>query len=245
MPVDDPGKTGQRDVVVVVPTYCEAQNIVALVRDVLERVGCRILVVDDDSPDGTAGAVSGNFSQDDRVRLLNRKGRPRGLGRAYADGFVMALEWGARAIVQMDADFSHPPRSIPKLLAALEHADLAIGSRYVGGGRAPGLGPFRAALSRLGGLWASTALGLGIRDPTSGFKAWSADALRKIDPASLTSTGFVFQIETNWLAVREGMRVVEVPIVFEPRRGGESKMSADIVLEAIRTVRRLRRKGSK
>lgn len=220
---------------VVVPTRNEAASIRALVAQVRAAVpGARILVVDDRSPDGTAA-----LAREAGAEVLERDG-PRGLGRAYRDGFAHALAAGWDPIVQMDADLSHDPADVPRLVAALERADLVLGSRWTAGGGTVDWSLGRRVLSRFGSLYARAWLGLGVRDATGGFKAWRAATLAGIDPATLRAEGYAFQVEATWRAVQRGARVVEVPIVFTERRAGASKMSARIALEAAWRVPGLR-----
>ncbi len=217
-------------VTVVIPTYNEAENLRPLAEALwgLGIAGLDILVVDDDSPDGTELAQS----HPDRFRVLHRSG-PRGLGRAYLDGFRLALQHGADTIVQMDCDFSHAPADVPRLLAHIPEYDLVIGSRYVEGGQADehwGLG--RVLLSWWANLYARTILGSSVRDITAGFKAWRREALLGIDLNSIFSQGYIFQVEMVYVAQRLGYRILEVPIYFQDRRIGRSKMTMPVKIEA-------------
>ena len=219
---------------VVTPTYQEAATVASLVRALRER-GAGVLVVDDDSPDGTA-----RLAEEAGATVILRRGR-RGFASAYVEGLSAALAAGADPVVQMDADLSHDPADLPRLVAALEAgADLALGSRYVPGGGTRNWGLHRRALSRFGSIYASRWLGLPIRDLTGGFKAWRADLLRKIELESLYGEGYVFQVECTARAAQLGARIVEVPIVFTERAGGTSKMSSRVALEAGWLVPRLR-----
>ncbi|MGH3073899.1 MAG: polyprenol monophosphomannose synthase [Gaiellales bacterium] len=225
---------------VVVPTYDEAENLEAIVAAILHELpGASVLVVDDGSPDGTGDLAAALGARDPRVRLLRRT-RKAGLGRAYLAGFAVALEGGAERIVQMDADWSHDPGHLPTLLAALEQADLVIGSRYTPGGAVRDWGRMRRFVSRGGSLFARIVLGLGPRDLTGGFKAWRATTLRALPLDHVHAGGYVFQIEMTYLADRFGARIVEVPIVFRDRRVGHSKMSRRIIVEALLLVVALR-----
>jgi dolichol-phosphate mannosyltransferase len=218
---------------VVVPTYNESENIVDLLDQVLRAAPVvDVLVVDDNSPDHTGDLVTAHPGFGDRVHLLTRPGKS-GLGAAYRAGFGWALEHDYDAVVQMDADFSHPPSRLPALIGALDGHDLAIGSRYVPGGGIENWALSRRIISRVGNLYVATVLGLPVRDATAGFKAWRSTALAKIGAASSQSNGYCFQIENTWQASREGLSVVEVPITFIDRTRGQSKMSSAIVLEAI------------
>lgn len=227
----------------MLPTYNEIENLPAIAPAILEQLPeATLLVVDDASPDGTGALADDLAAADPRVRVLHRPGK-QGLGKAYVDGFRAALTGGAGKVVQMDADWSHDPARLPALLGALEAspgADLVIGSRYVRGGGVRNWGLLRRLISRGGSIFARTVLGLSPNDLTGGFKAWRGEWLAALPWDRLHSGGYVFQIETTFLASRRGARVVEVPIVFEDRRLGASKMSRRIILEAFVVVLRLR-----
>jgi dolichol-phosphate mannosyltransferase len=229
----------------VLPTYNEADNIERLVGDVLERLPerRRVLIVDDNSPDGTGDIADRLASERDDVSVLHREHK-EGLGPAYIAGFRKALDGGAELVLTMDADFSHDPAHIPDLLGAARGADLVIGSRYVPGGDITEWGPIRRFISRGGSAYARAALGLGVRDLTGGFKVIRRAVLQAIDIDTISSLGYAFQVETTYRAIKAGFRVVEVPIVFTDRRVGTSKMSKAIVAEAIWRVpmMRVRRK---
>jgi dolichol-phosphate mannosyltransferase len=232
---------------VVLPTYDEADNVervVEAVRKVLRRwapAGFRILVVDDASPDGTGEIADGLASRHPgEVEVLHRAGKD-GLGPAYVAGFTHALEHGARYVLEMDADLSHDPADIPRLLVrARAGADVVLGSRYVRGGGTRDWGLGRRVVSRAGGWYARAVLGVRPHDLTGGFKCFRASALRAIDPATLRAHGYAFQIEATYRAVQLGLQVVEVPIVFRDRRAGASKMTAAIAREAAWQVLALR-----
>src|SRR5262245_32264819 len=210
---------------VVLPTYNEADNLPSIAGAILERLPeATLLVVDDASPDGTGRLADEMAASNPRVRVRHRAGK-QGLGRAYIDGFGVALEGGAGRVVQMDADWSHNPEYLPALVGALDNADLVIGSRYAWGGEVRDWGFARRLISRGGSIFARTVLRLSPHDLTGGFKAWRRETLEKIDWNRVHSGGYVFQIETTYLASRGGARVVEVPIVFTDRRDGVSKMS--------------------
>jgi dolichol-phosphate mannosyltransferase len=223
-------------VLVVVPTYQEVENIEEMLRRVREAVPLAdVLVVDDGSPDGTADIAAKVGEALGRVEVLRRDAKG-GLGPAYRAGFGRGLAEGYDVLVQMDADLSHDPAAIPSLLAALESADLAVGSRYVAGGSIPHWPAHRRALSRYGNRYATAVLGLGIRDATSGFRAYKAETLRIIDVENSTATGYGFQVELAYRAARRGCKLVEVPIVFVDRVRGLSKMSSRIIAEAMWSV---------
>lgn len=231
-------------VLVVVPTYDERECLEPLLAELFRSVPrAHVLVVDDASPDGTGALAEALAARDARIRVLHRPGK-LGLGTAYVEGFGHALASGYDVVVEMDADLSHDPRHLPDLLAALEEgADVAVGSRGIPGGGVVGWGLGRHLLSKGGSLYARSILGVPIRDLTTGYKAYRASALRAIDPATLRSNGYAFQIETTYRALERGLTVKEVPIVFVDRRAGRSKMSRAIFLEAIGAVWRLRRRG--
>jgi dolichol-phosphate mannosyltransferase len=231
---------------VVMPTYNEADNVVGITAAILEHLpGSTVLVVDDSSPDGTGQLADELAAANASVRVHHRA-RKLGLGRAYIDGFGVALQGGARQVVQMDADWSHDPAYLPLLVAALRPADgapgsdLVIGSRYVPGGGVRDWGIFRRFVSRGGSVFARVVLGLTPHDLTGGFKAWRREALQVLPWERVHSGGYVFQIETTYLATRAGASVSEVPIVFSDRRVGVSKMSRRIIAEALLVVLRLR-----
>jgi dolichol-phosphate mannosyltransferase len=231
---------------VVLPTYNEAENLAPIAAAILECLpGAVLLVVDDNSPDGTGAIADALAARDPRVCVRHRPGK-QGLGRAYIDGFHVALERGAQRIVQMDADGSHDPALLPVILEPLGSAgtdgvaDLVIGSRYVSGGGVRDWGVFRRLVSRGGSLFARIVLRLPAHDLTGGFKAWRRETLAGIPWRGLHSGGYVFQIETTYLANRLGARIAEVPIVFTDRQVGVSKMSRRIIGEALLVVLTLR-----
>ncbi|MXG91508.1 glycosyltransferase [Nocardioides flavescens] len=225
---------------VIVPTYQEAGGVVRVLDAVLAAAPeVDVLVVDDASPDGTGDLVAAHPAYGDRVRLLRRPGRS-GLGSAYRDGFAWALARSYEAVVEMDADLSHPPDELPRLVAALADADLVIGSRYVPGGRTEGWPWRRAVLSRLGNAYVRGVLGLDVHDATGGYRAFRATTLRAIRVLSAESDGYAFQVETTWRADRHDLRIVEVPITFTDRTVGRSKMTAGIAAEALVRVARWR-----
>jgi dolichol-phosphate mannosyltransferase len=225
----------------IVPTYNEAENIEPFVDAVLEKLpaASRVLIVDDGSPDGTGEIADGLAARRDQVEVLHRT-RKEGLGPAYIAGFREALAGGAELIVEMDADFSHEPAYLPRLLEAAERADVVIGSRYVEGGGVGDWGAVRRAISRGGSAYARLVLGVRVNDLTAGFKCFRREVLEAIDLDAVQSRGYAFQVELTYRAIRHGFRVVEVPIVFRDRRVGSSKMSGPIIAEAIWRVPLLR-----
>ncbi|HEX9374600.1 MAG TPA: polyprenol monophosphomannose synthase [Roseiflexaceae bacterium] len=233
-------QVGVADCTVVVPTYNERENIGALIPRVLDLPRFRVLVVDDNSPDGTAGVVADLARAEPRVGLLSRPGK-QGLGTAYIAGFRRALAEGAQFIFEMDADFSHDPGYLPELLAAAEtRYDLALGSRYVRGGGTVHWGALRQMISRGGNIYARVILGLPVMDATGGYRGYRRRVLETVDLDRIRSNGYSFQIEMVYRTLRAGFQIGEVPIVFPDRRVGQSKMSRRIVLEALVTVWRLR-----
>ena len=229
------------DVWVILPTYNEAENLERIVGAVLERLpdSRHILIVDDNSPDGTGEIADRLAESNDDVSVLHRRHK-QGLGPAYLAGFRVALDSGAQRVVEMDADFSHDPSYLPQLIEATESADLAIGSRYVPGGGVTEWGAVRRFISRGGSAYARAALGLPIRDLTGGFKCFRRAVLEAIELDTIQARGYAFQVETTFRAIQAGFKVVEVPIVFKDRRVGTSKMSRSIVAEAIWRVPAMR-----
>jgi dolichol-phosphate mannosyltransferase len=224
---------------ICLPTYDERANIEAMLR-ALEPLGVHVLVVDDNSPDGT-GEIADRLAQELAfVSVLHRRAK-EGLGPAYVAGFRRALADGADLILEMDCDFSHDPADVPRLIAACESgADVALGSRYVPGGGTENWGRMRRLVSTGGSWYARKLLGVGIRDLTGGFKCYRRRVLEEIDLDAIRARGYAFQIETTYRAIRAGFDVVEVPIVFADRTAGQSKMSRTIVLEAVTQVPALR-----
>lgn len=222
-------------VTVALPTYNELENLPHIVPEIVVH-GYRLLIIDDNSPDGT-GRLADSLAADlDGVDVLHRSEKS-GLGPAYADGFDRILAEGAEVVIEMDADFSHDPADLPGLVAAVsDGADLAIGSRYVPGGSTPDWPVFRRLISRVGNLYARTMLGIPVRDATAGFRAFSADALRRLPYRQADASGYGFQVEMAWRAHQAGMKITEVPITFRDRTRGKSKMGFPIVLEAMRLV---------
>jgi dolichol-phosphate mannosyltransferase len=231
---------------VVIPTYNEAANVENITRAACKELHqavmdeYRILIVDDNSPDGT-GAIADSLARElEHVEVLHRPAKD-GLGHAYLAGFGHALNGGAELVIEMDADFSHDPKYLPILLDASETADVVLGSRYVPGGGVRDWGLLRRLISRGGGIYARTILGVEVRDLTGGFKCIRRSVLEAIDLPSVRAEGYVFQIEVTYRAVLAGFTVKEIPIVFSDRTEGTSKMSTRIAIEAMWLVPRLRR----
>lgn len=230
-----------RRVLVITPTYNERENLHAFL-DALFAVAPQVdvLVVDDHSPDGTGELADEVAARDSRVRVRHRAGK-LGLGTAYLEGFRWALAEGYDVVFEMDTDLSHDPRYVPEFIRAIEAgADVVVGSRNIPGGGVEGWGPGRHLVSKGGSVYARTILGLDVRDLTSGYKAFTRDALERIDLAGVKSNGYSFQIELTYRAVLRGLRVAEVPILFVDRRAGASKMSRKIFAEAVVMVWKLR-----
>jgi glycosyltransferase involved in cell wall biosynthesis len=229
---------------VVLPTFNEIASLPGVVEQLLAVLPTvSILVVDDDSPDGTGSWAQAFARSEPRLDVLQRRAK-LGLGSAYKSGFAWGLASGYSVLVEMDADGSHAPLALPSLLAQLQHgADLALGSRYAAGGTTPGWPMNRRVLSRTSNVFARSLLGVRVADATTGYRAYRADILRTIDVASVASDGYAFQIETLWRVVRLGGRVVEVPITFHDRVLGASKISRHEVAAAAWTLLRLRRQG--
>lgn len=234
----------------VIPTYNEAENVVPVVRAVATEMAkvapgeFRILVVDDNSPDGTGRIADELALELPTLEVLHRSDKG-GLGRAYIAGFQHALGGGAELVVEMDADFSHDPRYLPGLIAAADDADLVLGSRYVPGGAVRNWSLMRKLISRGGSTYARLVLGIKVRDLTGGFKCIRRAVLEAIDLDTLRADGYVFQIEVTYRAISAGFRVREVPILFADRTTGSSKMSGMIALEAMLLVPRLRRERTR
>jgi dolichol-phosphate mannosyltransferase len=236
-------------VTVVLPTYNEAANLPVIAAELLALPlpGLRILVADDNSPDGT-GDIADELAQrhgPERVTVVHRPGK-QGLGRAYVDGMTRAMSAGAEFVVQMDSDLSHAPRYLPQMLGTLlsAEADVVIGSRYVAGASLASEWSWRRkALSGFANAYVRALLHLGIRDVTAGFKIWRTSALETIDVASIRSNGYSFQVEMNHRTVRAGLKIVELPIHFADRREGESKMSVRVQLESALMPFQLRRRA--
>ena len=220
------------DVTVVIPTYNEVDNLEAI-SAAARAHGYLVLIVDDGSPDGTGDLADALSSGDEGLNVLHRTEKA-GLGTAYAAGFGIALDNGARVVCEMDADFSHDPADLPRLVAAIEAgADLAIGSRYVRGGGTEDWPWYRKAISRAGNDYAALMLDLDVADTTAGFRAYTAEAIKELDPTSCDASGYAFQVEMTWRAHEAELEITEVPIRFRERELGDSKMSAGIAVEAM------------
>lgn len=231
--------------VVVIPTYNERENVLALAEAVLAVLPPegRILFCDDNSPDGTGALIDGLCARDARVHVLHRAAK-EGLGRAYVAGFTRALEMGATHVVEMDCDFSHDPADVARLLAAVAEADVVVGSRYVKGGACVGWPFKRWLISRAGGLFIRAVLGLPVKDPTGGFKCFTRQALASLgDFSQIRSFGYSFQMEMNYRMWKAGLTIREIPITFAERRAGASKISGSIAAETLKMVFRLRFQG--
>ena len=241
--------------IVVIPTYDEAKNVEKMVRALLAHPELEVLIVDDNSPDGTGVIVDHLMKTLKRLHVLHRTAK-EGLGRAYVAGFKKALELGADLIVQMDCDFSHDPKDVMRLVASMSINDihhssfithhsslspaLVIGSRYVPGGATPGWPFKRRLISRAGGLFIRTVTGMPLRDPTGGFKCWRAETLRAIDFETVASKGYSFQLEMNHRTWKKGLAIKEIPITFADRVDGYSKITPGIATESIKIALRLR-----
>lgn len=228
--------------VIIIPTYNEKENIEGIVQDILNlECGVSILIVDDNSPDGT-GEIADRLSEKvPEVHVRHRPGK-QGLGSAYRFGFTEALDMGATCIFEMDADYSHDPRYIPQFLSAIGDHDVVIGSRYVEGGGIENWGLARELISRGGNFYARLCTGLKLNDATSGYRCYRSEVLKAIDIPRVNASGYGFQVELAYVCITMGFDVFELPIVFTDRRVGESKMSKNIVWEAMWMVAGLKRK---
>lgn len=225
---------------IIVPTYNEIENIQRLIPEIFNRLpDVDILIVDDNSPDGTGHQVKKMQSEYQRLHLLERPGK-QGLGRAYLAGFAWGFANSFDQMVEMDADFSHRPEDLVGLIESLNKADFVVGSRYVHGGRTVNWGFMRKLISRGGGIYSRFILGYPLHDWTGGFNAWKGHVLKKINLESVKSEGYSFQIELKYKALKSGFKGIEYPIVFEDRRVGQSKMALRIVIEAFYRVWLLR-----
>ena len=233
--------------IVVIPTYDERDNVKKMADAVLQRQTSNpetqtfeLLFVDDNSPDGTGDVIEEMMKTEPRIHCLHRE-KKEGLGRAYVAGFQKAIELGADLVIQMDCDFSHDPKDVPRLIEAMEGgADLVIGSRYVPGGDTPGWPLKRRLISRAGGIFIRTVTGMPLRDPTGGFKCWRVSTLKKIDFTTVGSKGYSFQLEMNHRTWKAGCAIKEIPIVFTDRVAGYSKITPGIATESIKIALKLR-----
>ncbi len=246
MTTPPPGTRARRRALVIVPTYNEADNVGELLPAILAQaqtdVDVHALIVDDSSPDGTADLVERQAAGDDRIRLLTRPAK-LGLGTAYIAGFRYALEHDYDFVFEMDADFSHDPSAIPAFLTAIQNADVVLGSRYLTGVTVVNWPLRRLVLSYGANAYTRLITGMPINDATGGFKCFRREALAALDLDAIRSNGYSFQIEVSFLLWKKGFRIVEIPIVFEDRRVGVSKMNRRIIWEAVWTVWRLRLAG--
>ena len=225
-------------VLVIIPTYNESESLPGVVERLRRSVpDAHVLVADDNSPDDTGDLADDLAAQDDHIHVLHRAGK-EGLGKAYLAGFAWGLERGYDVLVEMDADGSHRPEELPRLLAQIPHADVVLGSRWVPGGSVVNWPASRRVLSQGGSLYTRMALGIPTRDATGGYRAYRASALRDLDLGTVESNGYCFQIDLLWRALQRGMVVSEVPITFVEREAGTSKMSRRIVREALVNVTR-------
>lgn len=225
-------------VLVIIPTYNESESLPGVLERLRRAVpDAHVLVADDNSPDGTGALADTLAAKDDHIHVLHRAGK-EGLGKAYLAGFAWALERGYDVIVEMDADGSHRPEELPRLLAQIPHADVVLGSRWVPGGAVVNWPASRRVLSQGGSLYTRLALGIPTRDATGGYRAYRATALRELDLETVESNGYCFQIDLLWRALQRGLVVREVPITFVEREAGTSKMSGRIVREALVNVGR-------
>ena len=230
------GAAEQPRTLVVIPTYNERENLPPILDRLRAAVPeADVLVVDDGSPDGTGEVADKYAANDSQVQVLHRE-QKAGLGAAYVAGFRFGLAAGYEVLVEMDADGSHAPEQLPRLLAALAHSDLVLGSRWVPGGEVLNWPRSRKVLSRGGNLYTRAALGIGLHDATGGYRAYRRAVLQTIDLSAISSEGYCFQVDLAWRAVQAGFRVTEVPITFAERERGESKMSGNIVREALLRV---------
>lgn len=231
------------NVLICMPTYNERDNIGPITTAILEVVpDVHILVIDDNSPDGTGDLADELSAADERIHVLHRTEKA-GLGPAYIAGFRWGLKRNYQRLFEMDADFSHQPKYLPEMIAQLDDYDVVIGSRYVAGGGTENWGVIRRFISRGGGIYARTILGVDIQDLTAGFIGWRAPVLEAIDLDTVEASGYVFQIEMKYRAHQRGYRILEIPITFPDREVGESKMNSGIAMEAITRVWKIRLKN--
>jgi dolichol-phosphate mannosyltransferase len=231
--VTEPGSPDEQGILVIIPTYNESENIERIVARTRTAVpAAHILIADDNSPDGTGKLADALAESDDHVHVMHRIGK-EGLGAAYLAGFEWGLSHGYEILVEMDADGSHQPEQLPRLLEALNDADLVLGSRWVRGGSVVNWPKSREVLSKGGNLWTRIALGIPLKDATGGYRAFRRSTLLGLGLDNVASAGYCFQVDLAWRALKAGFRVVEVPITFVEREHGDSKMSQRIVIEAL------------
>jgi dolichol-phosphate mannosyltransferase len=231
--VTEPRSPGEQRILVIIPTYNESENIERIVARTRAAVPeAHVLIADDNSPDGTGKLADALAEADDHVHVMHRIGK-EGLGAAYLAGFEWGLGHGYEILVEMDADGSHQPEQLPRLLDALTDADLVLGSRWVRGGSVVNWPKSREILSKGGNLWTRIALGIPLKDATGGYRAFRRSTLLGLGLDNVASAGYCFQVDLAWRALKAGFRVVEVPITFVEREHGDSKMSQRIVIEAL------------
>lgn len=218
---------------IIIPTYNEAENIDILCKEIFKHLpDSNIIIVDDDSQDGTVEIAKKLGQKNSQIQLISRKGKTRSFSRSYIEGFKSALAGGADYVIQMDADFSHNPEYLPFIIDELKNYDIAIGSRYIQGGKTKNWSLLRRLISRGGNLYAKIITGLPLADSTAGFVGWRSEALKKINLDKISSDGYAFQIEMKYRACKNNCKIKEIPIVFADRKFGASKMSKKIILEA-------------
>lgn len=236
-------RDGELKPLICIPTYNERENLPNILPAIFAQVPeVHVLVIDDQSPDGTGQIADALAAEDPRIHVLHRT-KKEGLGPAYIAGFRWALERDYDTILEMDADFSHKPEYLPEMIAQTRSYDVVVGSRYIAGGGTSDWGLGRRLISRGGGLYSRTILGIDVQDLTAGFIAWRREVLEKIDLDGVEASGYVFQIEMKYRAFKSGYRILEIPIVFPDRTVGDSKMTPDIALEALWRVWKIRFKG--
>ena len=232
------------EAVVLMPTYNERENLRSIVEEVLRTAPVDMLIIDDNSPDGTGSVADVLAEHEPRVQVMHRPGK-EGLGRAYLDGFRWALARDYKYVFEMDADFSHQPRYLPEFLRNIKHYDVVLGSRYVENGGVSNWSMLRQLISRGGSLYARSILGIDIRDLTGGFKCFRRETLEQLDLDTVRTSGYGFQIEMTYRAIQRGFSVKEIPIIFFERNAGKSKMSSGIMVEAVLMVWKLRLSGTR
>ncbi len=231
----------QKNTTVVIPTYNEAENIAAITDEILTFLpAAKIIIVDDDSRDGTEKIATDLIQKNNRIKFISRQGKTRSFSQSYIDGFKVAIADNADYIIQMDADFSHNPKYLPQMIDNLANYDMVIGSRYVKGGQVENWSLVRRLISRGGSIYSQIVAGLPINDPTAGFVGWKSEGLQKINLDKINSNGYGFQIEMKFHAYKNNLKIKEIPITFTDRKIGTSKMRKRIILEAAIYCWRLR-----